>query len=73
LRLTFKALSKKIVPPKLTELLTAHSTKEVAKLLTNDEARRIAANVANCPNFYANKKPRQSPGPSEGALTGARV
>jgi hypothetical protein len=27
----------------------------------------------SCSNFYANKKPRQSPGPSEGALTGARV
>jgi hypothetical protein len=43
--------------------------RSAAKLLTRDEARRIAAN----PNFYANKKPRQSPGPTIGALTGARV
>jgi adenylate cyclase len=30
-------------------------------------------NIANCLSFYANKKPRQSSGPSGGALTGARV
>jgi hypothetical protein len=46
--------------------------RSAARLLTKDEAR-LRRILPNCPNFYANKKPRQSPGPSEGELTGARV
>jgi hypothetical protein len=47
--------------------------RSAAKLLSKDEARRVAVNVAKLPGFYANKKPRQLPGLSGGVLTGARV
>jgi len=43
-----------------TSLSRTKPSRAAAKLLTRDEARRIAAISPSCLSFYANKKPRQS-------------